>query len=172
MYTVHAVDLAGNEGARSPGVNVRASTPPTVLDAGVTPLSGPSTQPFTFFAIVRDPDGDQPASVTVEVDGEPYLMVLREARPDGTLRYERALLLAPLQLGVPAHSYRFVIDAPEGTSAFPSTEAVLNGPLALSGPDAARGGSIQARLPVPVLPPLAALAAVAALALARRRWSS
>ncbi|MCA1812387.1 MAG: fibronectin type III domain-containing protein, partial [Halobacteriales archaeon] len=87
-YAVQAVDLASQPGPLSGIVRGKATTAPELLSWHVSPETGPASQTFTYTVVVKDPDGDTPASVRVRITGTAL-----EMRPDftGTADFSRGV---------------------------------------------------------------------------------
>jgi len=146
--------------ARIPGVVVEAAPPvvpenhpPVLSNPRVTPSSGDARTVFQFSVTYADPDGDDPARVSVFIDGTEHGMAyLGGLNATGaTYRFETAMAAG-------AHGYYFFADDGNGTTN--TTARTLDATLAVT-PAAPGFGALEVILAVTV--------AFLAFAVVRRR---
>lgn len=167
-YTVYAVDMASHSGpAANATILVRAI--PHLSNASVSPLRGPSNEPFTFQVDYRHAGGEPADSVVVEIGSATHPLLRADSDPcDEGCRYRANVLLPPSSFFQDADGIVFhaVADGQEATLNLSTVPNVMRGPGAAWWVDQESGR--DANTPA-VGPGLVALTLVAAAAASYRR---
>lgn len=169
VYTVAAVDHAGNAGevARA---EITSLVVPRLANGTVDPpLGGPGL--FTFSVDLTDPSGGAPALV-VRVDGVDHPMTPDKADCRNGCRYAATLLVGAETLATGPHQYSFHVISGGYRVSFPEVDA-LTGPTVLQGEAPPLVGVLAAANRVPgsglLLGGLAIAGAALAIWLRRRK---
>ncbi|MHB8603677.1 MAG: DNRLRE domain-containing protein [Thermoplasmatota archaeon] len=175
-YAIAAVDLAGNEGLKSPLLVIASTAPPELSLGDVSPSLGTSSTDFVFTITYRSAGDVEPAYVRVIIDGAPHEMTRTTPAPasskDG-LVYTYTTRLGPTTLDKQHH---FSFEANDGryTVTFPR-DTPTTGPMVSGDVSSSVAGGIVAfmkRLPfegVVGLTGAIALAAAGVYVIRRRR---
>jgi len=133
LYSVEAVDGAGNAGPASPPVRVWTPARPELADGRVTPEQGDRRTPFTFEVryvgpTVRD------VLVEVLIDGVPHAMAAPKGATDclaGCI-YTYTTGLPAQMLGERGHTYAFRASVGGATVDWPGTPVPQRGPVVVA----------------------------------------
>lgn len=109
------------------------NTPPELRDPQLTPLAGGEGTEFTYRVTYRDPDGDAPKYVRVNIDGTPHDMVM-----SGGSYGTGAVFEFKTTLPIGTHTYFFEAqDTRGGVARLPQEGGTYTGPTVVAGGEGA-----------------------------------